>query len=87
MFLPTKENVKLANGNTEHTQGIGIILCCFTDCLIIYTVGPVYFFSGHSYNAISSDFLKLYVGFQKVPSEPIENCDFVDPQDQSWTSH
>ena len=32
-------------------------------------------------------FLKLYVGFQKVPSEPIKNCDFVDPQDQSWTSH
>ena len=27
MFLPTKATVELANGNTGHSQGIGIILC------------------------------------------------------------
>ena len=27
MFVPTKDTVKLDNGNTGYTQGIGIILC------------------------------------------------------------
>ena len=26
MFVPTKDTVKLANGNTGHAQGIGIFL-------------------------------------------------------------
>ena len=79
MFVPTKATVKLDNGNTVHAQGIGIILCCFPNCLIIYPVGPVYFFPGHPSNNISSGALKFYIGFKKVTSEPIEHCDFVDP--------
>ena len=43
MFVPTKVNVKLANGKMGHSQGIGIILCRFPNCLIMYTVGPVYY--------------------------------------------
>ena len=41
MFFPTKATVKLANGNTGHAQGIGIILCRFPNCSITYPVGPV----------------------------------------------
>ena len=36
MFVPTKATLKLANGNTGHAQGIGIILCHFPKCSIIY---------------------------------------------------
>ena len=32
MFVTTKATVKLANGNTVHVQGIGIILCHFPNC-------------------------------------------------------
>ena len=39
IFVPTKATVKLANGNTVHAQGIGIILCPFPECPIIYPVG------------------------------------------------
>ena len=86
MFVPTKATVKLVNGNTGHAQGIGIILCCFPNCLIIYPVGPVYYCTGHPSNTISSGALKFYIGFKKVTSEPLEHCDFVDPQDRSWRS-
>ena len=65
MFVPTKTTVKLANGNTVHAQGIGIILCCFPNCSIIYTVGPVCYCPGHPSNTISSGYLKLYIGFLK----------------------
>ena len=41
-FVPTKATVKLAYGNTGNDQGVGIILCQFPNCLIIYPVGPVY---------------------------------------------
>ena len=41
MFVPTKATMKLANGNTGHAQGIGIILCWFPNCFIICPVGPV----------------------------------------------
>ena len=34
MFVPTKANVKLTNGNTGNDQEIGIILCLFPNCLI-----------------------------------------------------
>ena len=44
MFLPTKATVKLANGNTGNAQVIGIILCIFPNCYIMYTVVPVYYF-------------------------------------------
>ena len=86
MFVPTKATVKLANGKTGHAQGIGIILCCFPNCLNIYPVGPVYYFPSHPSNTISSGPLKFYIGFKKVTSEPIEHCDFVDPQGRSWRS-
>ena len=61
MFVPTKSNVKLANGNTGHAQGIGIILCRFPSCLIIYPVGPVCYCPGHPSNSISSGDIKLYI--------------------------
>ena len=86
MFVPTKATVKLANGNTGHAQGIGTILCRFLNCYIIHPVGPVYYCPGHPSNTISSGALKFYIGFKKVTSEPLGNCDFVDPQGRSWRS-
>ena len=71
MSVPTKATVKLANGNTGHVQIIGIILCPFPNCSIIYPVGPVYYCPGHPSNTISSCALKLYIGFKKVTSEPL----------------
>ena len=86
MFVPTKATVKLANESTGHAQGIGVVLCCSPNCLIIYPVGPVYYFPGHPSNTISSGALKFYIGFKKFTSEPLEHCDFVDPQGRSWRS-
>ena len=86
MFVPTNATVKLANKNTGHTQGIGIILFHFPNCFIIYPVVPVYYFPGHPSNTMTSGSLKFYVGFQKVTSEPLEHCDFVDPQGLSLRS-
>ena len=86
MFPPTKATVKLANGNTGHAQVIGIMLCCFHSCPSIYLVGPVYYCPCHPSNTISSGAIKIYVGFQKVTSEPLEHCDFVDPQGPNWGS-
>ena len=86
MFVPTKTTVKLDNGNTGHAQGIGIILCCFTNCYIIYPVVPVYYCPGHPSNTILSSALIFYVGFQKVMPGPLEHCEFVDPKGQSWRS-
>ena len=54
--------------------------------LYIYPFGTVYYFPGHPSNTISSGALKFYIGFKKVTSEPLENCNFVDPQDRSWRS-
>ena len=64
MFVPTKDTVKLANESTGHAQGIGIILCCFPNCAVIYPVGTVQYFPGHPSNNILSDALKLYVFFK-----------------------
>ena len=86
MFVPTKASVKLTNGNTGHDQGIGIILFLFHNYFIIYPVGPVYYSPCHPYNTISSGYLKFCVGFQKVTYEPLEHCDFVDPQGRSCRS-
>ena len=86
MFVPTKTTVKLSNGNTGHAKVIGVILYRFPNYSIIYPVVPVYYFQGHPSNTISSSALKVYVGFQKVTYEPIEHCDFVDPQGCSWRS-
>ena len=71
MFVPTKATAKLANLNTRHAQGIGIISCRFINCFIIYPMGKVY---------ISLGALKFYVVFKKGTSEPLEHCDFVYPQ-------
>ena len=80
MFVPTKATVKLANGNKVNSQIIGIVLRCFTNCSIIYPVGPVYYFLGHPYKTISSGALKFYVVFKNMTSEPLDHCEFVDPQ-------
>ena len=84
MFVTTKANAKLDNEKTGHAQVIGIILCCFTNFPIIYTVGPVYYFPGHPYSTIPLSALKYDIGFKKVISEPLEYCYFVDPRGRSW---
>ena len=66
MFVPTKADVKLANGNTGRSQVIAIIFCRFPNCSIIYPVGPVYYFPGHPYKTISSGALKFCVVFQRL---------------------
>ena len=86
IFVPTRANMKFSGGNMGHAQLIGIILCRFTNCPNIYHVGPVYYYPGHPSNTISLDALKFHVGFQKVISEPLEYCDFVNPQGRSWRS-
>ena len=86
MLVPTKDTVELDNGNTVHAQGIGIILYRFPNCSIIYPVVPVYYCLGHNSNTISSGTIKFNAVFQKVTSETLENCDFVEPQGRSWIS-
>ena len=86
MFVFKKSNLNLYDGNTGHAQVIGIILCQFPNCLIIYTFGPFYYCPDHPSNTISSGALKFYIGFKKVTSEPLEHCNFVDPQGHSWRS-
>ena len=86
MSVPTKATVEFSNGNTVHSQGIDIILCHFPNFSIIYPVGTFYYFPGCPYNTISPGPLKIYSGFQKYASEPLEHCDFVDPQGHSWRS-
>ena len=77
MFVPTQPNVKLANGNTGHAKGIGIILFCIKNCPIVNPVGPVYCHQCHTYNTISLGALKCNFGFKKVMYEPIEHCGLV----------
>ena len=84
MFVPTKATVKLDNGNTGNAQGVGIIFCRITNCPDIYLVGPFYYHPGQPTNTISSGALKFCVVYQKVTYEPLEHCDFVDPQGRSW---
>ena len=78
MFVLTKSNMKLSNGNTGHSQLIGVILCCFTNYSIIYPVVPVYYFPGHPYKIIPLGALKCNVGLKNVTSEPLDNFDFVE---------
>ena len=86
MFVPTKATVKLANGNTVHDQGIGIILCRFPNCSIMYPVGPVYCCPSHPSNNIASGALKFYFFIFKVTSGYLEHCEFFDPKGSSWRS-
>ena len=46
----------------------------------------VYYCPGHSSKSISSGDIKFYIGFKKVTYEPLEHCDFVEPQSRSWRS-
>ena len=80
MFVLTKTTVKLANENTGWAQVIGIVLFCFPNYSIINPLGPVYYCPGHPSNTMPSYAVKCYVGFQKVKYDPIEHCDFVNPQ-------
>ena len=86
MFVPTKANVKFDNWNMVHAQVIGIIFCQFPVFPIIYMVVKVHYCPGHPSNTISLVSLEFYSGFQKFTSEPLEHCDFVDPQGRSWRS-
>ena len=76
----------MANGNTGHAQEIGIILCRFNNCSIIYTMGPVDYCPGHPSKTISSGALEFYVGFQNFMSETLGHCEFAYPQGHSWIS-
>ena len=84
MFVLIKSTMNLANGNTGHAQIIGIILCRFPNCPIIYPVVPVYYCTGHPSNTISFVFFKFYIGSQSFTSELLDHCGFVDPQGCSW---
>ena len=86
MFVSTSATVKLANRNTVHSQGIGVILCQFTIFSIIYPVEPVYYFSCHTPNTISPGSIKFYVGLKNIGSEPLKHSDFVHPQGCYWRS-
>ena len=86
MFVPCKVTVKLANRKMGHAQEIGIISCLFPKFSIICPVGPVYYCPGYTSNTISSGAPKLYVDFQKITYEPLEYCNFDDPQGRSWRS-
>ena len=86
MFVPTKANIKFYNGNMGHAQVIGIILYRFPICTIKYLVVPVYYFPGHPSSTISSGDLNFYVNFQKVSYEPLEHCEFIEPQGHYWRS-
>ena len=79
-FVPTKDAVKLANGQTGNAEEVGIFLCRFPNCSIIYPVIPVYYCLGHPYRTISLGALKCYVDFQKCISETLEHCDIVDTE-------
>ena len=80
IFVPTNNTVKSSNGKTGYAQGIGMILFSFTNYVTIYPLGPFYYFPGHPYITIYWVYLKFYVGFQKGTTEPLQHCDFVDPQ-------
>ena len=85
-FFPTNTTVKLANGNTGNAQGIGIILSLFPNCSIIYPVRPCYYFKGHPSKHYHIRFPQILCWFKNVTYEPLEHCDFVDPQYCSWIS-
>ena len=66
MSIPTKATLKLANGNMGHAQGIGFILCCFTNCLILYPVGAFFIFQvtlPTASHQVSSNFM---LGFKRL---------------------
>ena len=66
MFFQTKATVKMANVNMVHTQGIGFILCCFTNCSVIYPVVPVYYCPRRPSKTISLGALKFMLVFKRL---------------------
>ena len=68
MYVPTRSNVKLADTNMGHAQGIEIILYQFTICPNIHPLGQAYFCPVNLQNTISLGTLKWYVGSKKVTS-------------------
>ena len=66
MFVPTKQNVKLSYKSTGHAQGIGIILCHFPNCTIIYSMGPVYYCPVQPSNILSLGTLKYMLNFKRL---------------------
>ena len=50
------------------------------------SVGNSLLFSGSPSKTISLGALKFYVVSQKVTPEPLEHCDFIDPQSRFWKS-
>ena len=81
MLVSTKDTVKMDNVNTGHSQGVCIILCHFTNCPIIDTVRPVYFFQ------VSLQTLSYWVPSNIFwLSESLDHCDFFGPQGHSWRS-
>ena len=85
-FVPTNATMKSDNGNTGHAQGIGIILCCFPKCPIIYPVVKVYYCPGHPTNTTLLGECKCYVGSQKFTSGSLEHCGFMYLQGHFWRS-
>ena len=65
MFDPTRATVELANVNTGHALGIGIISCFFPNLTMIYPAGTI-FFSGHPYNTNSLGALKFMLFFKRL---------------------
>ena len=80
VLIPIKATVRINNGNIVHAQVIMIISCYFTNFSDIYLVGEVHYFPGSRFNTISSGALNFHVGFQKVTSEHLEYCDYVDTE-------
>ena len=72
MFVSTKADVKFTNGNMDNSQEIGILLCHFPICPIIYTVVPVNYCPGYPSDNISLGGIKFYFVFQKITSEHFE---------------
>ena len=63
---------------------LGLFYVIFQNFPIIYPVVPVYYLPGHPSNTISQGDLKMFIGFQKVTSEPLEHCNFMHLQSCSW---
>ena len=79
MFVPTKATVKLDNGKTGHAQGIGIILCQFPNCLIIYPVHDI------DNGDINSD-VPVASNYESVPYPDTTPIKFIDEPPREWNS-
>ena len=74
----------LANGNMGHAQVIGIILCSFPNCPIIYPVGTVYYFQitlPTPFHRVPSNVMLV---FKKFTSEPLEHSCPIFSRITTW---